>query len=183
MEVLRMDTISDLSSTQEYSDIDLEGDSREIEAGSPGDMSMVAAVEVRKLASGMSGAAAGHGPSCGSDGEQPPSPHGSSRVTSPSSAASSSMNSPQPQVCVTFVLITVFAAADLHSKILDSRPPPGSKFFQFHAVFGKFWQNRMLAPPLESWRPILGEILDPPLICFNFPRTSVFFVRPLIPLF
>ena len=103
-----MDTISDLSSTQEYSDIDLEGDSREIEAGSPGDMSMVAAVEVRKLAAGMSGAAAGHGPSCGSDGEQPPSPHGSSRATSPSSAASSSMNSPQPQVCVSFVCFFLF---------------------------------------------------------------------------
>ena len=53
--------------------------------------------------------------------------------------------------------------ADLHSKILDARPPWGSKFFQFHAVFGKFWQNHMLAPPLVSWRPLLGEILDPPL--------------------
>ena len=102
-----MDTISDLSSTQEYSDIDLEGDSREIEAGSPGDVSMVAAVEVRKLAAaGISGAAAGHRSSrsvCGSDGELPPSPHGlspgCSHPTSPSSAASSSMNSPQPQVC------------------------------------------------------------------------------------
>ena len=29
-------------------------------------------------------------------------------------------------------------------KILDH---PGSKFFQFHAVFWKIWQNRMLAPP------------------------------------
>ena len=38
-----------------------------------------------------------------------------------------------------------------------------SKFFQYHAVFGKFWQNRMLAPLLEGWRPHLGEILDPPL--------------------
>ena len=28
--------------------------------------------------------------------------------------------------------------ADLHSKILDAAPPPESKFFQFHAVFGKF---------------------------------------------
>ena len=120
-----MDTISDLSSTQEYSDIDLEGDSREIEAGSPGDMSMVAAVEVRKLAAGMSGAAAGHGPSCGSDGEQPPSPHGSSRATFTSRSASSSMNSPQPQVYVSF------------------------------ACF----------------------------VFFNFLRTSVLFVRPLIPLF
>ena len=46
------------------------------------------------------------------------------------------------------------ALADLHSKILDARPPRGSKFFQFHAVFGKFWQNRMLAPP--------GELAPPP---------------------
>ena len=42
---------------------------------------------------------------------------------------------------------------DLHSKILDVRPS-GSKFFPFHAVFGKFWQNRMLAPP--------GELAPPP---------------------
>ena len=42
-------------------------------------------------------------------------------------------------------------------------PPWGSKFFRFHAVFGKFWQNRMLAPP-GSWRPLLGEILDLPLV-------------------
>ena len=27
------------------------------------------------------------------------------------------------------------------------RPPGGPKFFQFHAVLGKIWQNRMLAPP------------------------------------
>ena len=26
-------------------------------------------------------------------------------------------------------------------------PLQGSKFFRFHAVFGKNWQNRMLAPP------------------------------------
>ena len=45
-----------------------------------------------------------------------------------------------------------------------SSPPRGSKFFQFHAVFGKFWQNRMLTPPLEGWRSHLGEMLDPPLI-------------------
>ena len=33
-------------------------------------------------------------------------------------------------------------------------PPRGPKFFQFHAVFGKIWQNRMLAPP--------GELAPPP---------------------
>ena len=25
--------------------------------------------------------------------------------------------------------------------------PPRSKLFQFHAVFGKIWQNRILVPP------------------------------------
>ena len=44
------------------------------------------------------------------------------------------------------------------------RAPRGSKFLQFHSVFGEFWQNRMLAPPLGSSRPLLGEILDPPLV-------------------
>ena len=52
--------------------------------------------------------------------------------------------------------------ADLRGDTRDA--PPGSKFFQFHAVFGEIWQNCMLAPlPPESWRPLLGEILDPPL--------------------
>ena len=35
--------------------------------------------------------------------------------------------------------------------------PWGSKFFQFHAVFGKIWRNRMLVPPLEGWRPTSGK--------------------------
>ena len=38
-------------------------------------------------------------------------------------------------------------------------------FSQFHAVFHKIWQNHMLAPPLECWRPLLRGILDPPLVC------------------
>ena len=57
--------------------------------------------------------------------------------------------------------------ADLHSKILDARSPflpAPSKFFQFHAVYGEIWQNRMLTIPApEGWRPHLGEVLDPPL--------------------
>ena len=33
-----------------------------------------------------------------------------------------------------------------------TRAPRAPKFFRFHAVFGKIWQNCMLAPPLEkSW--------------------------------
>ena len=37
------------------------------------------------------------------------------------------------------------------------RTPPGSKFFQFHAVLGKIEQNRMLAPPRVG-APHLGNI-------------------------
>ena len=33
------------------------------------------------------------------------------------------------------------------SKGAQGMPPQWSKFFQFHALFGKIWQNRMLAPP------------------------------------
>ena len=33
------------------------------------------------------------------------------------------------------------------SVVTSLAPPPGSKFFQFHAAFGNIWQNRMLAPP------------------------------------
>ena len=52
----------------------------------------------------------------------------------------------QQEVVVYFYSAT--SVADLHSKILDApHPLRGPKFFQFHAVFGNFWQNRMLAPP------------------------------------
>ena len=52
------------------------------------------------------------------------------------------------------------SVADLHSKIVDARHPlpRGSKFFKFHAVFGKFWQNRMLAPsPRGVGAPTSGK--------------------------
>ena len=39
---------------------------------------------------------------------------------------------------------------------------------KFHAVFGEISQNRMLAPALGSWRPLFGEILDPPLVTSDF---------------
>ena len=45
--------------------------------------------------------------------------------------------------------------ADLRGGAGDAPPPRGSKFFRFHAVFGKFWQNRMLVPPP-------GELAPPP---------------------
>ena len=36
-----------------------------------------------------------------------------------------------------------YAVADLHSKILETRP----QILQFHRVFGEIRKNRMLAPP------------------------------------
>ena len=46
--------------------------------------------------------------------------------------------------------------------VRPSRPPWASKFFRFHAVFGKIW--RVHAPP-GGFTPPLGKILDPPLAC------------------
>ena len=43
---------------------------------------------------------------------------------------------------------------------------PGSRFFQFHAVLGKFGEIVCWCPhPPKSW-PHLREILDPPLSLF-----------------
>ena len=42
----------------------------------------------------------------------------------------------------------------------QGRAPPGSKFFHFHAVFGKNLKNNS---NFGSWRIPLGKILDPPL--------------------
>ena len=54
--------------------------------------------------------------------------------------------------------------------VRDARPPWASKFFRFHAVFGKIW--RVHAPP-GGFTPPLGKILDPPLLTihrfYNFP--------------
>ena len=36
-------------------------------------------------------------------------------------------------------------------------PPPGPKFFPFHAFFWKIWRNRMLAPPRELAPPPRGN--------------------------
>ena len=74
----------------------------------------------------------------------------------------------ETQYCFT---ITV---ADQHSKILDD--PKGSKFFHFHAVFGKIWQNRMLAPS-GGLATHLGEILDPPLNTFRYGMAEIIIFR------
>ena len=65
-----------------------------------------------------------------------------------------------------------------------TRAPSGSKFFEFHAVFGKIWQNHVGVPPAppphpKGWRPHLGEILDPPLPSLIFWETASFWCRCL----
>ena len=54
-----------------------------------------------------------------------------------------------------------YTVADLHSKILDA---PGSKFFQFLAVFLENFAKWYVGAPLEGWRPPLQRILDYPII-------------------
>ena len=57
--------------------------------------------------------------------------------------------------------VTQQALADTRGGARDARPPPwGSKFFHFHAVFGKNVKNNS---NFGSWCPPLGKILDPPL--------------------
>ena len=47
----------------------------------------------------------------------------------------------------------------------SARPLTDQIFLNFMQFLGKIWQICMLAPLLEGWRPLLREILDPPLIC------------------
>ena len=59
--------------------------------------------------------------------------------------------------------IKMLPVADLHSKILDT-PPLG---VQILSISCSFWENlakSYVGAPPESWRPLLGEILDPPLV-------------------
>ena len=59
-------------------------------------------------------------------------------------------------------------------------PTRWSKFFQFHAVFGQIWQNHMLAPPREL-APLLGEILDPPLVLAGSSNSCLMGVSGIVP--
>ena len=49
--------------------------------------------------------------------------------------------------------------ADLGGRGREGRAasPWGAKFFQFHAVFGKIWQIRMLVPPRGVGAPSSGK--------------------------
>ena len=70
--------------------------------------------------------------------------------------------------------------ADLRGR---EEPPGGPNSFNFHAVF---WENcakkSYVGAPPGSWRPLLGEILDPPLstagFCFLAFRLGELSVAP-----
>ena len=59
------------------------------------------------------------------------------------------------------------AVADLHSKILDARPPLGVQILSISCSFWEILAKSYVGAPPGSWRPLLGEILDPPLSMIN----------------
>ena len=65
-------------------------------------------------------------------------------------------------ISVTYHRLILHSVADLRGAAL------GSKFFQFHAVFGKIWQNRMLAPPWGVGVPSSGKYLIRHWHCTKF---------------
>ena len=78
----------------------------------------------------------------------------------------------QTHRCIPFMVLNVFNSHNsLFATVIiggsrggrEGRTPPpwASKFFRFHAVFGKIW--RVHAPP-GGFTPPLGKILDPPLV-------------------
>ena len=52
-----------------------------------------------------------------------------------------------------------------------TRAPPGAQILSISCSFWEILAKSYVgAPPLESWRPLLGEILDPPLHSVSFHR-------------
>ena len=66
------------------------------------------------------------------------------------------------QTLSTEIFVTLFSVADPRGR---QGRPPRSKFFHFHAVFGKKLKNNST---FGSWRTPFGKILDPPLILTLF---------------
>ena len=58
----------------------------------------------------------------------------------------------------------------------DARPPPpGVKILSISCSFWKILAKSYVGAPLGSWRPLLGEILDPPLIDVESNTTFISF--------
>ena len=57
-------------------------------------------------------------------------------------------------------------------------PPGGPNSFNFMQFLGKFGKIVCWRPPLGSWRPLLREILDPPLIRDNLLLSLILLLDP-----
>ena len=61
--------------------------------------------------------------------------------------------------------------ADLRGGVRDA--PPGPNSFNFMQFLGKFGKIVCWRPHLEDWRPLLGEILDPPLMSMLYTENCL----------
>ena len=57
-----------------------------------------------------------------------------------------------------------YSVADLRGALPAHAPPMAQNFRNSMQLFGKFLQNRRLAPPPGGLAPLLRGILDPPLV-------------------
>ena len=70
--------------------------------------------------------------------------------------------------------------ADLHSKILDAPPPV--QILSISCSFRENLAKSYVGVPPESWCPLLGEILDPPLLilpCFKKDKLNENYTPPI----
>ena len=62
-----------------------------------------------------------------------------------------------PNICKIKEYLQVKTAEITGSRSVVDLPLPECKFFQFHAIFGQIWQNRMLAPSRGLAPPRAGN--------------------------
>ena len=68
-------------------------------------------------------------------------------------------------ICKIIIITRVepLTVADLRGGARDARTPPGAQILSISCSFwGNMAKSYVGAPPPGSWRPLLGEILDPP---------------------
>ena len=82
--------------------------------------------------------------------------------------------------CYNWVLSMIdYPVADLMVGNRDTHPLLWPKSCSFLWQFwGKIGQNNRLAPPPRSWRPLLWEILDPPLIVASYSWLHAYKIGP-----
>ena len=64
---------------------------------------------------------------------------------------------PKPSLFSDYNVMWLLCSGGFRGNAPSVRPPYSPKFSQFHAVFGKIWQNHMLAPPGGLAPPPMGN--------------------------